>query len=41
VLYAAQGLQATAVLFVIYSVLAVRGYVQWRRDTAATLAVHA
>jgi nicotinamide mononucleotide transporter len=39
VLYAVQGLHATAALFVVYSMLAVRGYVQWRRD--ATLPVSA
>lgn len=31
-LYFSQGLRATTVLFVIYSVLAVRGYRQWRAD---------
>ena len=31
-LYGSQGLRATAVLFVVYTVLAVRGYVEWRRD---------
>ena len=42
VLYAAQGLHATAALFILYSLLAVRGYVRWRHnDAAATHAVHA
>jgi nicotinamide mononucleotide transporter len=31
-LYATQGLHATAVLFVVYSIVAVRGYQQWRAD---------
>jgi len=31
-LYWSQGLLATAVLFVAYAVLAVRGYLQWRED---------
>jgi nicotinamide mononucleotide transporter len=31
-LYYSQGLRATTVLFVIYSVMAVRGYLQWRKD---------
>ncbi|MFO1406941.1 MAG: nicotinamide riboside transporter PnuC [Steroidobacteraceae bacterium] len=30
-LYATQGLYATAGLFIVYVVLAVRGYVEWRR----------
>jgi nicotinamide mononucleotide transporter len=32
VLYASQGLLATAVLFVLYSALAIRGYVRWHSD---------
>jgi nicotinamide mononucleotide transporter len=38
VLAAWQGLAATALLFVLYTLLALRGYWQWRRDerTAAT-----
>jgi nicotinamide mononucleotide transporter len=32
VLYSAQGFQATAVLFVVYVVIAVRGYFTWRAD---------
>jgi nicotinamide mononucleotide transporter len=31
-LYYSQGLHATTVLFVIYSMMAVRGYLQWRAD---------
>jgi nicotinamide mononucleotide transporter len=31
-LYYSQGLRATTVLFVIYSVMAARGYLQWRKD---------
>lgn len=31
-LYAAQGLAATSVLFVLYAALAVLGYARWRRD---------
>ena len=31
-LYYSQGLRATTVLFVVYSVMAVRGYLQWRKD---------
>ena len=34
-LAAEQGLLATAALFLVYTVLAVRGYVQWRRDERA------
>jgi nicotinamide mononucleotide transporter len=41
VLYAAQGLHATAALFVLYSALAVRGYLQWRRDAALPLPANA
>lgn len=33
-LYFSQGLRATTVLFVIYSIMAVRGYLQWRADLA-------
>jgi nicotinamide mononucleotide transporter len=31
-LYFTQGLHATAVLFVVYSLVAIRGYQQWRAD---------
>ncbi len=31
-LYFSQGLQATAVLFVVYSLMAMRGYASWRDD---------
>jgi nicotinamide riboside transporter PnuC len=31
-LYWSQGLHATAVLFVVYVVIAVRGYFAWRAD---------
>ena len=41
VLYASQGLSATAILFVLYSVLAVRGFVRWQRDTSLTESVNA
>ena len=34
VLYASQGLHATAILFLLYSALAVRGYLRWRSDAA-------
>ena len=33
VLYASQDLLATAVLFILYSALALRGYVRWRSDS--------
>jgi nicotinamide riboside transporter PnuC len=33
-LYWSQGLYATAVLFVVYVVIAVRGYFAWRADLA-------
>jgi nicotinamide mononucleotide transporter len=39
VLYWSQGLQATAVLFVVYVVIAVRGYFEWRADLARDDAV--
>jgi nicotinamide mononucleotide transporter len=35
VLAAGQGLLATALLFLVYTVLATRGYLQWRRDERA------
>jgi nicotinamide mononucleotide transporter len=35
-LYWSQGFHATAVLFVAYVVIAVRGYLAWRADTAST-----
>ena len=31
-LYFSQGLRATTVLFVVYAFMAVRGYLEWRRD---------
>jgi nicotinamide mononucleotide transporter len=34
VLYFSQGFEATAGLFLVYVVLAVRGYLEWRRDLA-------
>ena len=34
VLYWSQGFQATAVLFIVYVVIAVRGYLAWRADLA-------
>lgn len=34
VLYASQDLHATAILFLVYSALAVRGYLRWRSDAA-------
>jgi nicotinamide mononucleotide transporter len=34
VLYWSQGLHATAVLFVVYVLIAVRGYFAWRADLA-------
>ena len=34
-LYAAQSLFATSVLFVVYTVIAVRGYVEWNRSAPA------
>jgi nicotinamide mononucleotide transporter len=37
VLYLAQGFQATAGLFLLYVVLAARGYFEWRTGAAATL----
>jgi len=37
-LYGSQGLRATTVLFVIYSLMAVRGYLQWRADLQRTTA---
>ena len=45
-LYYSQGLRATTVLFVIYSMMAVRGYQQWRADlekaeSVAARAAHA
>ena len=36
VLYFAQGFHATAGLFVLYVILAVRGYIAWRRDAVTT-----
>jgi nicotinamide mononucleotide transporter len=39
VLYWTQGFHATAVLFVIYVVIAVRGYFAWRRDLEQGVAV--
>jgi nicotinamide mononucleotide transporter len=33
-----QGLAATALLFVLYTLLAIRGYVQWRRDVHEAIA---
>jgi nicotinamide mononucleotide transporter len=35
-LYGSQGLRATGCLFVIYSLMAVRGYLQWRADLQGT-----
>jgi nicotinamide mononucleotide transporter len=32
ILYFAQGFHATAGLFVVYVVLAIRGFIAWRRD---------
>jgi nicotinamide mononucleotide transporter len=40
-LYVAQGFNATAVLFLLYAALAVRGYASWRRDYVATGAARA
>jgi nicotinamide mononucleotide transporter len=38
VLAAWQGLAATALLFLLYTVLALRGYWQWRRDARLAVA---
>jgi nicotinamide mononucleotide transporter len=38
-LYCSQGLRATTVLFVVYSVMALRGYLQWRADLRRGVAV--
>jgi nicotinamide mononucleotide transporter len=38
VLAATQGLLVTALLFVLYTLLAIRGFWQWRRDERAALA---
>jgi nicotinamide riboside transporter PnuC len=38
VLYFAQGFHATAGLFVVYVVLAIRGFVAWRADLATSTA---
>jgi nicotinamide mononucleotide transporter len=40
-LYFSQGLRATTVLFVIYSMMAVRGYLQWRADLQKAEALEA
>ena len=40
-LYGSQGLHATAALYVLYAALAVRGYLEWRREAATVVAAHA
>ena len=41
VLYGSQGLHATAALYVLYAALAVRGYLEWRREAAIGSSAHA
>jgi nicotinamide mononucleotide transporter len=40
-LYGSQGLHATAVLYVLYAALAVRGYRAWQREAATASSAHA